>query len=390
MRTDEVSNYLPLGRIGKRIGSAAREWKIWSPLSRPEIWLLLILGLAATTMTACVSASSASIQPGVFEIRTENGALAWVGEPAGIPVWSPTGNLVAWGNEDGLFLRALNEAGPRRLSTSAVAGVPGWSPDGKGLAYIDRDRASLVVVAIHSGAEEFTQPVDPRPDDSARFPLLTLGGPAWAPDGSRIAYVCWDGIGDEICLFRSDGTGRRQLTRLERPKSDGENATPESTRAASNTGPPAWSPQGRLLAVAVYPERPGGPTGVFLVDPEDGIGRRVSSLQPNSGISWSPDGGSILFSAFSGGRSDAFRVVLANSGRQRVTEGLPDESRNPAFSPEGSRIAVETGGGIVVLRQQGGSQSFSVPGLRSSYPSWSPDGTAIAVAAAGDPLSSYN
>jgi Tol biopolymer transport system component len=390
VRIEEVSNFPPPGRDKQTVRPFGTRMKILSPRTRPEILLLLILGLAATTVTAWVSASSASIQSGVFEIRTENGALAWVGEPAGIPVWSPTENFVAWGNEDGLFLRALDEAGPRRLSTSAVAGVPGWSPDGKKLAYIDRDRASLVVVATLSGAEEFTQPLDPRPGDSARFPLLTLGGPAWAPDGSRIAYVCWDGIGDEICLIRSDGTGWRQLTRLELPKSDDENATPQSTRAASNTGPPAWSPQGRLLAVAVYPERPGAPTGVFLVDPEDGIGRRVSSLQPNSGISWSPDGGSILFSAFSRGRSDAFRVVLANSSRQRVTEGLPDGSRNPAFSPEGSRIAVETGGGIVVLGQQRRSQSFSVPGLRSSYPSWSPDGTAIAVAAAGDPVSSYN
>src|SRR5215216_475425 len=284
--------------------------KIWSLLTRPEILLLLILGLAVTTMTACVSASSASIQPGVFEIRTENGALAWVGEPAGIPVWSPTENFVAWGNEDGLFLRAVNEAGPRRLSTSAVAGVPGWSPDGKSLAYIDRDRASLVVVATLSGAEEFTQPLDPRPGDSARYPLLTLGGPSWAPDGSRIAYVCWDGAGDEICVIQSDGTQWRQVTRLKPRQPNDSNPTPQSLPAESNAGPPAWSPRGNFLAVAVYPERPGAPTGVFLVDPEDGLARRVSSLQPNSVISWFPDGGSILFSAFTRGRSDAFRVVL--------------------------------------------------------------------------------
>src|SRR5215213_6816638 len=206
VRIEEVSNFPPAGRDEQTVRSFGTRMKIWSPRTRPEILLLLILGLAATTMTACVSASSASIQPGVFEIRTENGALAWVGEPAGIPVWSPTENFVAWGNEDGLFLRALDEAGPRRLSTSAVAGVPGWSPDGKSLAYIDRDRASLVAVAIHSGAEEFTQPLDPRPGDSARFPLLTLGGPAWAPDGSRIAYVCWDGMRDLL-----DSIGRHRL-----------------------------------------------------------------------------------------------------------------------------------------------------------------------------------
>jgi len=145
-----------------------------------------------------------------------------------------------------------------------------------------------------------------------------------------------------------------------------------------------------LIAVAIYPERSGAPTGVFLVDPEEGMGRRVSSLQPNSVTTWSPDGGSILFSAFRRGRSDAFLVVVGASNQQRVTEGLPEGSRNPAFSPDGTRIAVESGGGVVVLGTQGPSQAFSVPGLRSSYPSWSPDGSAIAIAATSDPIASYN
>jgi Tol biopolymer transport system component len=355
--------------------------------ARRGAWLLFILGLAATTLTACVPAS---VQQGVFAVRNGSGALIWIGEPAGIPVWSPTDDSVAWGSEDGLFFHALDEGGPGRVSASPVAGVPAWSPDGKWLAFIDRDRGALVVVAVDSGAEQFTQPLDSRPADNPQFPLLTFGGPAWAPDGSRIAYVCWDGAGDEICLIDADGTRWRQVTRLERPKAAAGNATLQSAAAASNTGPPAWSPQGEMLAVAVYPERTGAPTGVFLVDPDEGMGRRISSLQPNSVISWAPDGGSILFSAFRRGRSDAFRIMLDSSTLQRVTEELPEASRNPAFSPDGSQIAVESGGGIVVLGERGIVRAFTVSGLRSSYPSWSIDGTLIALAATGDPIAMYN
>ena len=361
--------------------------EILSARTRPGAWLTLVLILAATAMTACVSAG---VQQGNFAVRIDDGALTWIGEPAGIPVWSPIDESIAWGNEDGLFLRALNVAGPRRMSDSPIAGVPAWSPDGKSLAYIDRDRAALVVVAVDSGAQQFTQPLDWRRGANAQFPLLTLGGPAWAPDGSRLAYVCWDGVGDEICLIDSDGTGWRQVTRLERPTAVSEGGAQRSALAASNAGPPAWSPDGNLLAVAAYPERPGGPTGVFLVNPDAGLARRISSLQPNSVISWSPYGGSVIFSAFRRGRSDAFRVVLANYTQQRVTEALPDASRNPAFSPDGARIAVESGGGIVVLGRQGPAQAFRVADLRGSYPAWSPDGTTIALAATIDPISSYN
>jgi Tol biopolymer transport system component len=247
----------------------------------------------------------------------------------------------------------------------------------------------LVVVEVASGAEHLTQPLGRRRGGSARFSVVTLGGPSWAPDGSLIAYVCWDGAGDEICLIKPDGTGWRQLTRLERAMTEEESSAPQSLLAASNAGPPAWSPEGDSIAVAAYPERPGAPTGVFLVDLDEGRGRRVSSLQPNSVISWTPDGGSIVFSAFRRGRSDAFLVVFANSTQQRLTEDQPEPSRNPAVSPDGSRIAVENGGEIAVLDQQGSVQMFSVAGLRSSYPSWRADGAVIATLASSDLIANY-
>src|SRR5215216_3542936 len=179
-----------------------------SSLASPKIWLLLVLGIAASAMTGC---AAAGVQEGVFVVRTQTAALTWLGEPAGIPVWSPTDNSLAWGSEDGLFLRALDETRSRQVSAASVAGIPAWSPDGRNLAYIDRDRRSLVVVAVDSRVEQITQPLDRRRGESARFSLLTLGGPAWAPDGSEIAYVCWDGVGDEICLIGPDGSDWRQL-----------------------------------------------------------------------------------------------------------------------------------------------------------------------------------
>jgi dipeptidyl aminopeptidase/acylaminoacyl peptidase len=355
---------------------------------RAALRLFLVLGLATATMAGCVSTEAES---GIFVIRIADATVEQIAEPAGIPAWSPSDDSLAWGNEDGLFVKTLHEPTPRHLASGPVSGVPAWSPNGDRLAYIDGNRASLVVVDAISGNEHFAEPLDRREISGAQFALLNLGGPSWAPDGSRLAYVCRDGAGDEICVIQSDGTRSRQVTRLKPRVTVGRSVTPQASPAESNTGPPAWSPRGNLLAAAIYPEQPGAPTGIFLIDPDGGVARRVSSLQPNSVISWFPDGGSIFFSTFRRGRSDVIRIVLPTRGLQTLTSGLPEGSRNPALSPDSSMIAVETGGGIAVLRVNQPVQSFTVPGLRSTYPAWgSGDGMSIAVFAVADPIAIYN
>jgi Tol biopolymer transport system component len=387
MPAEGMSDCLSAGRACRWPDRSASVIKDLSYRFRAALLLFIVLGLAATVMAGC---ALAGIESGVFIIDTTDGAVELIGEPAGIPVWSPKDDMLAWGNEDGLFIKGLHEPSVRLVAAGSVAGIPAWSPDGKKLAYVDRNRSSLVVIVAASGAEQFSQPLDRQTGTGTRFALLTLGGPSWAPDGSRIAYSCWDGAGDEICVIQADGTNWQQVTRLKRRQPDSGSATPQLLPAESNVGPPAWSPRGTYLAVAVYPERPGAPSGVFLVEPEVGLARRVSSLQPDSVISWFPDGGSILFSAFRQGRSDAIRVVLPTTSMQTLTAGLPQGSRNPALSPDGSQIAVETGGGIAVLSKQEPVQGFSVPGLRSSYPAWGNEGASIAVSADTDPIAIYN
>src|SRR3954453_21455985 len=62
-----------------------------------------ILGVAAILLSSC---ASAAVETGIYVVRLPDGAPGWIGAPAGVPAWSPVGDAIAWGNEDGLFLTA--------------------------------------------------------------------------------------------------------------------------------------------------------------------------------------------------------------------------------------------------------------------------------------------
>jgi Tol biopolymer transport system component len=337
-------------------------------------------------LSSCVSAGAES---GVYFAWLAEGAPGRIGTSTGSPAWSPTADSVVWSGEDGLFLKALSAREPTRLYESAVAGKTAWSPDGMTLAFIDRNRASLVVMDAASGIVQFNEPVSRDVGGAVPHSLLTLGGPSWSPDGSLLAFVCWDGAGDETCVVQADGSNRRQVTHLEPSQVDVSSGAVPTLPAASKAGPPSRSPDGAFLAVAAYPEQRGAPRGVFVIDIRNGSARRVTSVEPNSAISWFPDGDSVLFSATQEGRSDALRVAITELGEERMTAQLPAGARNPALSPGGGRLAVESGGEIVVLDRKGIRLEFAVTGLYATEPAWNRDSTAIVFAAADDPIASY-
>jgi TolB protein len=204
------------------------------------------------------------------------------------------------------------------------------------------------------------------------------GFPTWSPDGERIAFATdRDGGGNwEIYVMDSDGRHQRRLTN-----------TPEQKEAV-----PAWSPDGEHIAYVVdlFGENP----AIWVMN-ADGSERR--QLTGASWPSWSPDGERIVYTVYSGaGEGRLFVMDAGGSERRRLAGSLirrltdTADGEEPAWSPDGERIAFSTNVGmdnaeIFAMDSDGSDRTrlTDIPGNDHWPPTWSPDSSRIAFTSDG-------
>ena len=216
---------------------------------------------------------------------------------------------------------------------------PDWSPDGRLIAFASSRRL---------GGIHLIQP------DGKRLRQLFHGVASnvdWSPDSRRIAFQGDDGI---YVLPRGGGHPMRLL--------QGDFLLP------------AWSPDGRKLAV-VKQERDLS-TAIYVVG-LDGSGLRrllppflrrsgphwdaVSETEP----AWSPDGRQIAFQTGDG------HIVTADIalGKRRTIAATGYE---PAWSPDGRSIAFESGSALWLANADGSGEKRLLAS-EGRDPSWAPD-----------------
>jgi TolB protein len=218
--------------------------------------------------------------------------------------------------------------------------------------------------------------------------------PAWSPDGRRIAFASDRDSNFEIYVMNCDGTGVTRLTN--HPAFDWE---------------PAWSPDGQRIAFTsnrdgnweIYstPAPQASPEGSAKsadVKPDEwDVIRLTHSSAFDWQPAWSPDGQQIAFTsdrdggwqiyitlaphASPEGSAKSAGVNADGSNLRRLTHA-PGHSRDPAWSPDGTRMAFvssrDRAWEIYVMRADGsGMTRLTNTKTINQTPSWSPDGRRI-------------
>lgn len=148
--------------------------------------------------------------------------------------------------------------------------------------------------------------------------------PAWSPDGTRLAYVSFEGKASSIVV--------QTLRTAERSR--------VSAQAGIN-GAPAFSPDGTMLALTL--SRKDGDVDIYTRNLSTGQLKRMT-FDPgiDTEPSWSADGRKLYFNSDRAGSPQIYQIDIDNPERAaRVTFDGTYNAR-PRLSPDGKQLAVVT------------------------------------------------
>lgn len=305
--------------------------------------------------------------------------------------WSPNGASLA--TYDGQTLRVIDLAG-REAAAAPVEGEVrslAWSPSSSAIAWtVHRTRTPYQDFRT-SGASEWTLSVMSLAASAASAAVWAFPTPGTAEGGELLAWS----PDEAMVLLRVEETLRRLVLRTSEltdlgtgehavvapsgdavaftqrlsfpPCTDGVSTRLAITVLTWTTGArstvlphycglgvgPAWSPDGRWLAYDALAGTEG--RGLYTVDAETGVGRRVGNADAVSSIEWAPDGEGLITRQASSGRELAAYTPIAGGrsrnlgaepadGRPFSFGGLAQDGRRYLFADDAVRLGSVDGG----------------------------------------------
>ena len=225
--------------------------------------------------------------------------------------------------------------------------------------------------------------------DGAGVRTLTSGKdlvltPRFSPNKQEVTYMSFDGDKPAIYLLQLE-TGQREKV----------GDFPGITIA------PRFSPDGQKVVMSLLQDD--GSANLYTMDLRSrSVTRLTQSAAIDTGASYSPDGGQIVFESDRGGKQQLYVMSAGGSEPNRISFGDGSYS-TPVWSPRGDLIAFtkQSGGqfSIGVMKTDGSGERILTTGFHNEGPTWAPNGRVLAFfsqAAGGNPklysidLTGYN
>lgn len=186
--------------------------------------------------------------------------------------------------------------------------------------------------------------------------------PAWSPDGTRLAFECYDPDTHNADVYESDLTGTL-ITRL--------------TTSRTFDTQPVWSPDG--FSVAFRSERTAQGWDLVVLGLSESSPTTIATIRPSdtgatdAAFDWSPDGNRLVFN-----ESSERRLYVVDADGTGMAQLPPAFAEQPDWSPVEDRIAYAGQDGIRMIGVEDHRDVLAIPGWALYSPKWSPDGLRIA------------
>jgi len=244
------------------------------------------------------------------------------------------------------------------------------------------------------------------------YELVNAGDPRISPDGSRVAYT----------VTRLDEEANEYRSAIWVAPLDGSAEPRPFTSGEKRDTLPRWSPDGNWLAFASNRGEDKTPANIYVIPAEGGEARKLTDQKENvESIVWSPDSSRLAFTArvrdeayededdrkraprrfrrifhkldsvgWTGDRRKHLFVVAREGGEARQLTSGDFEHDNPAWSPDGKRLAfdglrderwdTQLINRLYVIDVDDPGEPQALTGDEASYagPSYSADGSRIA------------